>query len=116
MTISSAIAASIATAIRDTEIAMARLRGVGGETWNVTTAASGMGGTPTSGGTVTGKAVQVKLGRAGATAPGQAADVIGWRFVAFTGSLAASQQITDGTYTFDVTGLAGPNIYEVEKL
>ncbi len=103
-------------ALTETSVAMARLRGVGGETWTVTSAASGLGGSPTSAGTVTGKAVQVKIGRAGATAPGQAADVIAWRFVAFTGTLAAKQQITDGTYTFDVTGASHPGVYEVERL
>jgi hypothetical protein len=116
MTIPTAMQSFIGQAITDTMVAMARLRGVGGETWNVTSPASGLGGSPTSAGTVTGKAVQVKLGQAGATAPGGAVDVIVWRFVAFSGTLRANQQIADGTYTFDVTGAVEPNVYEVQQL
>lgn len=95
---------------------MAKRYGVGGESWSVTTPASGMGGSPVSAGTVTGRALQGRLGSAGASAPGKAVEDAAWYFVLFSGALAARQQVADGTYTFTVIGLAAPGVYEVERL
>jgi hypothetical protein len=97
-------------------IRMARLYGVGGETWTVTTPASGLGGSPTSAPSITGKALQGRLGREGQSAPGLAVATIAWYFVLFSGTLTAKQQLTDGSYTFAVVGRVAPNVYEVTRL
>lgn len=97
-------------------IRMAARYGVGGPSWTVTTPAAGLGGGPTSTGTVMGKAIQGRLGGQGVTAPGQGVATALWYFVASSGTLAAGQELTDGTYTLSVTGLAAPGVYAVERL
>ena len=84
--------------------------------WTIATPAVGLGGTPTSGGTIAGYALQGRIGQQGTAAPGSQVEPIKWYFVPTTGTLAAGQRITYSGSTFVIVGLASQmGHYEIER-
>lgn len=84
--------------------------------WTVATPAAGLGGAPTSGGTIAGYAAQVERGKGVIAAPGTPVEMIAWAFVPTSGTLSAGQRITYSGYTFVVVGLAAQiGHYKIER-